>query len=65
MAQKPKAAKIDRQQAQNFKDGHADTVVGSVHPDSAQHMGRHVTDVGRQATSGRCAGARGTMQCMK
>ena len=35
MAQNQKAAKIDRQQTQHLKDGHADTVVGPMCPNSA------------------------------
>ena len=60
-----KVAKIDRQQTKHLKDDHADTVVGSMCPDSVQHMGRCAPDAGRQATSGRCAGTTGTAWCMK
>ena len=64
MAQKPKSSQ-DRQQTQHLTNSHADTAVGSTCPDSAQHMGRDMLDVGRWATSRMCAGARWTARCMK
>ena len=50
---------------QHTKDSHADTAGNAMFQDNAQLMGKCVQHVARWGTSGRCAGAKETVQSMK
>ena len=64
MASKTKGGQARQSPNATLTGGHADIVVGYTCPDSAQHMGRCVPDVGRWATTKRCAEVRETALCM-
>ena len=51
----PRAGEKQKQQDKHIKGIHASTVGEVMHPDSVQHMGKHVPAVGKSVTSRRCA----------